>query len=588
MDETLNPHKAAKLTYVGWLLRQAAQRWRQALIILGISLLLNLCGLVAPRATQAILDQVVPAADFGLLAHWLLILLLVTLLQIALTAWRRLSLVSMSLGIDGHVVKRLCDHLLRLPAAFFRDHRAGDLSARLQDNMYIRHLFAGGLSRVIIDAVMVVVYVVVLFGYNFKLALVVLGCAALFGLYTVWVGPRLKRAHRRFLETKSAQEAQLIEMLNSIDLVKSMALERPLEQRWGKALELYLESNYRTQRYKQMLESTGTAIQFAGTGALLGYGAVLVLHGELRPGQLVAVSMYATMVLAPLLSLVGVWDEVQQGIAALDRIGDILSTPRESESVPSAAKQPGVLMGTVDVEDLHFHYGGAEAETVLAGVSFQVRPGECLAVVGQSGSGKTTLARLLLALYSPAKGTIRIDGKDLREWDLESYRGQVGVLLQENVILRGSILENISLGEPTPSLDRAVQAAHLAGADEFVRSMPNGYETVLGEQGLTVSGGQRQRLGLARALYRDPRLLILDEPTSALDGVSAKVLENNLDQILENRTTILIAHRLSTVRKADRILVLDRGRIVEQGSNEELLARGSLYRHLLAENGEVD
>ena len=578
----MDARQAARGTYLRWLFQQARGRWRQAVLVLAFSLNLNLCGLVAPRVTQAILDQVVPTADFGLLAHWLFLLLIVTLLQIALTVWRRLCLVTMSLGIDGHMVRKLCEHLLRLPAAFFREHQAGDLAARLQDNQHVRHLFAGGLSRVVIDAVMVLVYVVVLFGYNVKLALLVLGCAATYGLYTLSVGPRLKRAHRRFLETKSAQEAQLVEILNSIDLVKSMALERPFEERWGKALQVYLDSNYRTQRFKQLLESTGTAIQFIGAATLLGYGAVLVLHGELRPGQLVAVSMYATLVLAPLLSLVGVWDEVQQARAALDRLAEMLAVPREVIN-RATTFSPQRVTGSITVQDVHFGYGGPEREPLLRGISFQLRPGECVALVGQSGSGKTTLARLLLGLYRSSKGCIRVDDRDLTEWDLESYRQHVGVVLQENVILRGSILENIALGDAIPKLDRAVEAAQLAGADQFIGSMPNGYETLVGEQGSTLSGGQRQRLSLARALYRDPQILILDEPTSALDGVSAHNLESNLDRILPGRTTVMIAHRLSTLRKANRILVLQNGRITEEGTPGELLDRGGMFQRFIVE-----
>ena len=430
-------------------------------------------------------------------------------------------LVRLSLQLDRRLLGGLCAHLLALPLSFFKGRRAGDLLARFQEHIHVRHLFAGALTRVTIDAIMVVLYFAVMFAYSWQLTLAVLGLLLLLVGYTLWISPILKRQHRCLLEDNAAQEARLLEALVGIDLVKALALEGPLQARWEESFQRYLTTNERTQALRQVLESRGAALRFLSTGVLLGYGAVLVLRGELSTGQLVAFSLYAGQALIPLLGFITLWDEVQQARAALERLEEVLAEQPEtqySEACPGSA----VIRGHLRVEQVSFDYGGQAVSPVLRGVSFEVSPGECIAIVGQSGSGKTTLARLLLGLYRPTRGRVLIDDRDLTNLDLVAYRRQVGMVLQENLLISGTIAENVALGDQDPDPTKVMEALRLVGAEEFIRVLPQSCETPVGELGLTLSGGQRQRIALARALYRNPRILIFDEATSALDSISTR------------------------------------------------------------------
>jgi ATP-binding cassette subfamily B protein len=295
--------------------------------------------------------------------------------------------------------------------------------------------------------------------------------------------------------------------------------------------------------------------------------------------------MYASEALLPLVRLIAVWDEFQEARAALDRLQEVLDEAPEPQPPAAARVVVEPLRGHLRCEQVSFAYGGPGTPLVLREVSFAVRPGEHVAVVGRSGSGKTTLARLLLGLYRPTRGRIWIDGWDLRQLDLAAYRRQVGVVLQEDLLLCGTVRDNIALGDPQPDLERVIEAARQVGADEFIAALPNGYETVVGERGLTLSGGQRQRLSLARALYRQPRLLVLDEATSALDRRTEESVHQGLAAARAGRTTVTIAHSLTTARTADRILVLQGGVLVEQGRHDELLARRGAYFDLAAGPG---
>jgi ATP-binding cassette subfamily B protein len=308
---------------------------------------------------------------------------------------------------------------------------------------------------------------------------------------------------------------------------------------------------------------------------------VLVLDGELSAGALVAFGMYAGLAMAPLVSLITLWDEVQLARAALGRIEEVRRQPPERQPGDTRGC-PVPLRGRVRFEQVRFCYDGPDAPEVLRGVTFELGPSERVALVGRSGSGKTTVARLLLGLYRPTGGRVLVDGLDLAELDPAAYRRQVGVVLQENLLFSGTVRDNIALGEDRPEQDRVESAARLACAHDFIAGLPQAYDTVVGEQGLTLSGGQRQRVSLARALYRDPRLLIFDEALGSLDGDTLRAVHRNLPAMLAGRTALIIAHHGPTIRLADRILVLEDGVIVEQGTHAELTDRRGLYCSLAA------
>ena len=544
---------------------------------LALSFLQNLFGLAIPWITQAVLDKAVPAGNISLLNQLVLVMVVVTAFQIAITIWRRIILIRFSVALDRALLGEFCSHLLTLPTGFFKARRAGDIVARFHDGGQVRGVVAGSVTRSVIDCVMVAIYFAVMFVYSGRLAFIVSAILVLFAAYTLTIGPWVKRVQQRLLEDKAVHEAHLVELITGIDLVKALGVEGHMRQRWEKAFGRYLASDYAAQRLRQILESLSTAIKFLCTVALIWYGAVFVMNGQLSLGRLVAFSMIASEALLPLVRLIVSWGEIQESRAALDRMQEVLAQRPEPQLSAEARVYIKQIKGHVQCEEVFFQYPDRDDHPVLRGASFELKPGEHVALVGRSGSGKTTLARLLLGLYRPTRGRIRIDGWDTCQLDLETYRRQVGAVLQDNLLLAGTIEENIALGESNPDLGRLVDVASLAGADEFIDVMPQGYKTLVGDLGLTLSGGQRQRISLARALYRNPRLLIMDEATSALDGVSEHQVQEHLETILAKRTALVIAHKIGTVRRADRILVLDDGQIVEQGNHEELLQKRGVY-----------
>jgi ATP-binding cassette subfamily B protein len=570
--ERLHEHSAAQAidserSHVRRLVKLLLGSKRTLACILGASLVLNGLGLATPRFTQAVYDRVVPHGDLHLLRQLVLGLALITALQIVLTVWRRLTLVRMSLKMDQALLGAFCTHLLALPAGFFRGQKAGDLVRRIGEHGQIRHLFAGGLTRVAIDAVMVIIYFVVMFCYSVQLALIVVVLLLVFAGFTLATGPMLKRMHRQLQENTAAQEAHIVEVLTNIDIAKAMALERPIRDKWLGLFWEFSQSNYQAQRLRQLLESSGTALQFLSTVAILWYGASLVVAGELSVGELIAFTMYTSQALPPLLSFVTLFDEIQQARVALERVQDVLDQEPESQLAPEARVYPTQLRGQVVFDDVWFGYND---DAVLKGVSFTIEPGEHVALVGRSGAGKTTIARLLLGLYQPSRGRILIDGIDLRQMDLTTYRRQVAVVLQENLLLGGTIADNIAIGE-APQHDLVVEAARKAGAHDFIVNKARGYDTVVGEQGLSLSGGERQRIAIARALYRDPGIVILDEPSSGLDGVSEREVWAHLEAALMGRTKLVIAHRLAALQSTNRALALEEGTVNSHAARHDFV-----------------
>jgi ATP-binding cassette subfamily B protein len=564
----------------------AAHKWTLSAFLI-LTLLINLGGLGAPLATQFILDRVVARENLSLLAVVAIVMVFLMAFQIALTISRRLLLVRMSIQLDRVLLGEFCAHLLSLPTSFFRPRRVGDLVARFNDSGQVRGLVTGSLTRSAIDSLMVLVYLAVMSTYSVRLTFLVAAVLALFTVYMILISPLVKHLHRRLLQDKATHEADLIEMLSGIELVKSMAVERAVHRKWVASFERYLASSYETQKLRQILECAGNAIKFLCTAGLLWYGAVLVVGGQLSTGQLVALSMLASESLLPIVRLLAVWEEFQEARVALERVEEVRAELADFQLPAEQRLDPGRIEGRICFEAVSFDYKGESAAPVLRGLTFTIRPGERIALVGRSGSGKTTISRLLLGLLRPTRGQILIDGWDLRDVDLESFRRQVGVVLQDNLLVRGTVWENISLGDDQPDRKRIIEVARQAGADEFIEAMPQGYDSIIGEMGLSLSGGQRQRLSIARALYRDPRLLILDEATSALDSLSESAIHKNLGRILASRTALIIAHNFRTIRHADRILVLQDGTIAEEGTHDQLLARKGAYFRLVAGNLEA-
>lgn len=567
-------------SYVFRLLRG---RWRLLSGIIAAVLIVKLCEYAFVVFTERIVNELKPFQGLGPFHLMLSIVVLATVLRIVLSIWQALAGARLGNDLDRSMLGRFFEHLLTLPTRFFKLRRIGDIMARFGDNSHVRALFTGGTLTVIIELPASVFWFYMMFSRNVELSLVVLAFLPLFIGFTLVSSPIMKRFMRRVIEDGAAESSSLIETVQAIDLVKATAVERPFHAKWQGLFEKSRRSSFRYQRILQAFGAAGASLQVLSSLAILWYGAVLVNRGQLNVGELVAFTMLAPLAIGPIMSLIGLWDELQEAKVSLERLSDVLDSDPEPQLPPDKRVRPERLSGRIKFEGVFFHYGTKHAPYVLRNITFEAKPGQSIAIVGRSGCGKTTLARLLLGLYQPTEGHIEIDRWKLSQLDLETYRGQIGVVLQENLLFSGTIADNIALGDTAPDREWMGEAAQLAGADEFITKLPLGYNTVVGEFGLTLSGGQRQRIALARALYRNPRILVLDEATSALDSLSEREIQKNMDVILRDRTAIIIAHKIATVRNADQILVLHEGRIVEQGTHDELFAKRGTYYYLASQ-----
>ncbi len=429
------------------------------------------------------------------------------------------------------------------------------------------------------------VFIALMLAYSVPLTLIVLASLPLYVGLSLLLVPVLRARLAEKFARGAENQALLVETVTGIQTVKAAALEPALARRWDDQLAAYVAAGFRTQALANAgHEGIGLIGKLAGA-ALLWAGARLVIDQQLSVGQFIAFNLFAQRVAQPIMRIAQLWTDFQQTGISMARLADILDT--RTEAPPSAAAQLPALRGHIRFDQLSFRYR-PEAPPVLQGLSLEIRPGELIGIVGRSGSGKSTLTKLVQRLYTPEQGRVLVDGIDIALVDAAQLRRQIGVVLQENWLFNRSVRENIAIADPAAPIEQVMQAARLAGAHDFVSELPEGYDTVVGEQGASLSGGQRQRIAIARALFTQPRILILDEATSALDYESEAILQRNMAAICHGRTVIVIAHRLSSVRQAHRIVVMDRGRIVEAGAHDELLARPrGLYAHLWAMQGGV-
>jgi ATP-binding cassette subfamily B protein len=547
--------------------------------IILISLLIQVFGLVTPLFTQIILDRVVTQKSFATLNVFAIGLVLFSVWRVGLATVRQYLLDFFSNRLDVTLISGFISHTLLLPITFFESRQVGDIITRVQENQKIQRFLVRQAVSTWLDSLMAIVYLGLMLYYNWRLTLFVVGLIPPIVLLTLGATPFLRRISREIFSEASEQNSLLVEMLTGIDTVKASAAEREVRWRWEDRLTSTVNVQFRGQKLVNGLQGMGGLINSIGSAALLWYGATLVIQGQLTIGQFVAFNMLIGNVIAPVLALVGLWDEFQEVLIAVERLNDVFATaPEETSHRPMLVLPP--IRGMVQVDNVTFHYDQAEEQNALQNISFSVQPGETIAIVGRSGSGKSTLVRLLQGLYQPSHGRIVIDGHDIRHVSPSSLRSQLGVVPQECFLFSGTILENIQLYRSEFSLEQVIEIAKLAEANTFIQELPLGYNTKVSERGCNLSGGQRQRIAIARALLGDPAILILDEATSSLDTEAERRFQRNLEHISHGRTTFIIAHRLSTVRYADRILVLDRGVLVEQGTHDELVALQGLYYHL--------
>ena len=416
--------------------------------------------------------------------------------------------------------------------------------------------------------------------YSWKMALLALLIIPPFVLLALIATPFLQKNSREIFNSLVGESSYLIEALTGVRTVKSLAVEQTVPWHWEELLNKSVKSNFAGQVIGNRLQILSGTIEAAVTTGLLWFGAGQVIQGELTPGQLVAFNMLLGNIIRPFQRLTVLWNQVQEVVIAIERIHDVIETEPEEDLQQQSRQTLPPIKGNIRFDKVTFRYHPESDINVLENLSFEVKAGQTVALVGRSGSGKTTISKLILGLYPATDGKILIDGQDINSILLRSLRSQIGVVDQDTFLFGGTIRENIGIGQPSANLDEIMEAARQAGADSFIKKLPMGYETQIGEGGGMLSGGQRQRIAIARALLGNPQLLVFDEATSHLDAESERIIQNNLINIRKNRTTLIIAHRLSTVRNADLILVLDKGVLVEKGTHEELMAKRGQYFYL--------
>ena len=551
------------------------------------SLLLQLFGLATPIFTQVIIDRVLVHKSSSMLNVLLIGMLLIAVFQTLTSALRYYLLVHTTRRIDMQMVVNFYGHVLSLPMRYFEERKVGDILKRFNENARIRDFLAGRALGVTLDCIMVFVFLGLMFYYNVKLTMVALLFIPGYIVLTLVVTPIFKRQFREAFEKSSEADSQMVESVSGVGTVKATAAERRIRWKLEGLIVKSLNVQFRSALTGMGTVLVGNLLQTLNIILLFWYGAHLVINGELSVGQLVAFNLLAGNVTRPILSVVDLWREFQEINIAFERLNDVFDAkPEEDQQSQALIKMPRIR-GHIKFDSLTFRYPTRPDKNALQNISLEILPGQTVALVGRSGSGKTTFANMLLRLYQPNEGRIFIDGQDLRQVSISSLRSQIGVVPQDVFLFSGTIRENIAFGDPDASLERVVGAAMLAGAHEFVSELPLGYATRIGERGQSLSGGQKQRIAIARALFKQPRILIFDEATSALDSESERAIQQNLDRILKDRTTFIIAHRLSTVRNADRIIVMDRGAIVEQGDHYSLMREKGMYYYLNSQQLET-
>ena len=544
------------------------------------SVAIQIFGLIVPLLTQLLLDRVVVQRSNITLTAVGLGLLIFGLFRIAMTGLRQYLVAHTANRIDLALIVGFVDRTFRLPLSFFESRYVGDIISRIQENRKIQKFLTGEALTIILDLLTVFLYLGLMFWYSWKLSLMILMLVPFFLLMALVATPFLKRISREIFNAYNQETKYLIQSLTGIRTIKSMAVEQLVRGHWEELFGESIRKNFSGQLIGNTLQIASSLIQTLITVGLLWFGAWQVINDELTIGQLVAFNMLLGNVITPFNRLAMLWNELQEVLIAIERIEDVIDAPLEEDLQDSSHQSLPPLSGHIRFENVTFRYQPQSEVNTLENVSFEILPGQMIALVGRSGSGKTTISKMILGFYTPNEGRVLVDGYDVKTISLNSLRSQTGVVDQDTFLFGGTIRENISLGRANATLEEIVAAAKQAGAHEFIQESPMGYETQIGEGGGMLSGGQRQRIAIARALLGDSRLLILDEATSNLDTESERVIQNNLSTISKNRTTLVIAHRLSTVRNADLILVLDRGVLVESGTHEELMKRRGQYYYL--------
>ncbi len=546
--------------------------------VLLASFFIQLFALITPLFFQVVMDKVLVHKGITTLQVLAVGFFAVAVFDTLLGGIRNYAFSHTTNRVDVELGAKLYNHLMGLPLPYFEARQVGQSVARVRELDTIRNFITGSALTLCIDLLFTFVFFAVMWYYSTTLTLVVLATIPLYVLLSVVVTPILRARLDKKFQYGAANQAFLTESVVGVETVKACALEPQMQRHWEDQLARYVNASFRTQHLGNIANQIARLISKLTTLGIIFFGAYAVMEGEMTVGMLVAFNMLAAQISGPILKLVQLWQDFQQAGISIKRLGDILNTPREPGFNPNRSTLPQ-LQGAVRFENVRFRYR-PDGPVVLDDVQLEVKPGEVIGIVGRSGSGKSTLTKLIQRFYMPETGRVLVDNVDLGVVDTTWLRRNIGVVLQENFLFNRTIRENIALTNPGLPMEAVVQAAQMAGAHEFILDLPEGYDNMVGEQGCNLSGGQRQRIAIARALITNPRILIFDEATSALDYESERIIQENMAAICRGRTVFIIAHRLSTVRQCDRIIVIDKGRIIEEGDHEQLMEYNGYYARL--------
>ncbi|WP_445492977.1 peptidase domain-containing ABC transporter [Rhodopseudomonas sp. RCAM05734] len=541
------------------------------------AILLYGLGLVVPIFFQLVIDKVLVHESFTTLYVLAAGAVVALIFDAIFSFLRRYLMLYATNKVDIRVATKTFGHMLGLPVTFFEHISAGILVKHMQQASRIREFLTGRLFLTFLDALSLLVFIPVLAMYSLKLTGIVLAFTFLSGTIVVLLMGPFRRRLFSLYQAEGTRQALLVETVHGMRTVKSLAME-PLQRKvWDDCCAQSVSMRFNVEKISAAAQSTTGFLEKLMTLGIIGLGALDVFGGELTIGALVAFNMLAGRVSGPLVQMVTMVHEYQEVALAVRMLGEVMNQAPEREALRSGLRPD--IKGSIEFESVSFRYG-AEGAAALDDVSFSIAPGQVFGIVGRSGSGKTTLTRLMSGLYPIQQGLVRIDGYDVREVDLVHLRKNLGVVLQDSFLFRGTIRENIARVKRDATFAEVVQAAQLAGADDFIQRLPRGYDTLLEEGASNLSGGQKQRLAIARALIVNPRILILDEATSALDSESETIIRRNLRRIASGRTVVIVSHRLSMLAEADSILVIEGGRVVDVDRHDKLIAKCSIYRHL--------
>ena len=508
--------------------------------------------------------------------------LLVVNLADALLNWLRTYCFAHTTSrMDAILGSQLFRHLIALPIGYFESRATGQTVARVRELENVRQFITSSALTLVIDVVFGLIFLAVMFWYSPPLTLAVVISIPFYAVISLAITPVLKARVQEKFQRGAANQSLLVESLAGIQTLKACAVEPQMRQRWDEQLAGYIGSSLRVVTLGAAGSQLVGLVNKVTSAAILWFGAQAVISNALTIGEFVAFNMLAMQISGPVLRLAQLWQDFQQFKLSIDRLGDIINTPTEPNSIKRAKQNLPPVQGQLRFENIVSPLSLPAALEILRDLSLEIRSGEVVGIVGRSGSGKSTLTKLLQRLYMPERGRVMVDGLDIALLDPSWLRRQIGVVLQENVLFNRSIRDNIALVDPSMPLDQVMRAAQLAGAHEFILELPHGYDTVLEERGANLSGGQRQRIAIARALVTNPRILIFDEATSALDYESERMIQSNMRAICQGRTVLIVAHRLSTVRTADRIMVMERGQLAEAGTHDALMHHDGLYANLV-------